>query len=190
MSQTPAGIQDQAQDIVYSPTLGQYLVIWNRSLASSKIMGRLINFDGTMPRAAFKISASSIAEGGVTDTQVAWSEAITNVAQHNGSWIPNQFEYIALWRGRSGDMRFRFVDPHLDSDGDVLMDDWETGGADLNNDGQIDTTNDIDLLTLEPSNLPNPQRKDVYLEIDWEDCALGGCAPGDTQNHRAARPRR
>jgi tetratricopeptide (TPR) repeat protein len=93
-------------------------------------------------------------------------------------------EYIVLWCGSEGDMRFRFVDPHLDSDGDGLLDDWETGVADLNNDGQIDTTNDINLSALEPTNPPSPQRKDVYLEIDWMDCSLGGCASGDTHNHR------
>lgn len=191
VSQTPEAdgnvrAQDRSHDLVYSPTLGQYLVTWNRFLAGvgSETMGRLINFDGTMPRATFKISASSIAEGEGSDARAAWSEVITKVAQHDGSLIPNRFEYIALWRGNFGHMRFRFVDPHLDSDGDALMDDWETGGADLNNDGQIDTTNDINLLTLEPNNPPNHLRKDVYLEIDWEDCALGGCAPGVTQNHR------
>lgn len=45
----------------------------------------------------------------------------------------------------------------LDSDGDSLLDSWETGGYDANGDGTID----IDLPTLGT----NPYRRDVLLEI-------------------------
>jgi hypothetical protein len=178
-------------DIAYSLALGQYLVTWDSvGSTESRIDGRLINFDGTMPRHPFTISVSPILEpsdGG--NPRAAWSEAFAQ----NIVPTPNRFEYIALWRGQptfssEGDVRFRFVDPHLDSDGDGLLDDWETGGADLNNDGQIDTTNDINLVALDPNNPPNRLRKDVYLEIDWMDCAQGGCAPGDSHSHRFLDP--
>jgi hypothetical protein len=46
-----------------------------------------------------------------------------------------------------------------DFDGDGLLDCWETDGIDFNNDGQID----FDLPAMEA----DPERKDVFVEIDW-----------------------
>jgi uncharacterized repeat protein (TIGR01451 family) len=65
-----------------------------------------------------------------------------------------------------------------DSDGDGLWDDWERFGIDTNGDGSID----LDLPALGA----NPLRKDLFLEIDWMDCAIAGgdCTAGDTHNHR------
>ncbi|MBI3771642.1 MAG: hypothetical protein HY272_02920 [Gammaproteobacteria bacterium] len=51
----------------------------------------------------------------------------------------------------------------LDSDGDGLLDDWETNGYDANNDGTID----VDLPTLGA----NPMRKDLFVEVDWMNAA-------------------
>jgi hypothetical protein len=63
-----------------------------------------------------------------------------------------------------------------DSDGDGLWDDWEKFGIDTNGDGIADFT------------LPgaDPQHKDIYLEIDYMDCAVAGgdCAAGDTHSHQ------
>jgi hypothetical protein len=47
----------------------------------------------------------------------------------------------------------------LDSDGDGLMDYWETYGLDMDRDGVVD----LNLRELGA----NPQRKDIFLEIDW-----------------------
>lgn len=46
-----------------------------------------------------------------------------------------------------------------DADGDALPDDWETNGLDVDGDGDID----LDLPALGA----DPQRKDIFLEIDW-----------------------
>ncbi|HEU4836209.1 MAG TPA: DUF4114 domain-containing protein [Pyrinomonadaceae bacterium] len=65
-----------------------------------------------------------------------------------------------------------------DSDGDGLWDDWEQFGIDANGDGTID----LDL----PGLGANPQHKDIFLEIDFMDCAVAGsdCVIGDTHRHR------
>jgi len=61
-----------------------------------------------------------------------------------------------------------------DTDGDGLWDDWEQTGIDTNGDGLTD-------LVLDGA---DRMHKDIYLEIDWMDCAVSGCAMGDTHNHR------
>ena len=55
---------------------------------------------------------------------------------------------------------------------------WETTGIDTDGNGTID----LDLPALGA----NPQRKNLFLEIDWMDCAVAGgdCAAGDTHSHR------
>ena len=65
-----------------------------------------------------------------------------------------------------------------DTDGDGLWDDWETLGVDTDGDGGID----LDLPALGA----DPMHKDIFVEIDWMDCALAGsdCAAGDQHSHR------
>jgi len=63
-----------------------------------------------------------------------------------------------------------------DTDEDGLWDDWELHGIDTNGNGIVDFT------------LPgaNYEHKDIYIEIDYMDCAeIGGdCAAGDTHSHQ------
>ena len=63
-----------------------------------------------------------------------------------------------------------------DTDGDGLWDDWEQSGIDTNGDGAVD-------FILPGANF---QHKDIYIEIDYMDCATAGgdCAAGDTHTHR------
>src|SRR6185503_527331 len=81
-----------------------------------------------------------------------------------------------------GDMDFNdlimVVRVQADADGDGLWDDWEQLGIDTDGNG----TRDFDLPALGA----NSQRKDIFLEIDYMDCATAGgdCAAGDTHNHR------
>ncbi|HLQ45995.1 MAG TPA: DUF4114 domain-containing protein, partial [Planctomycetaceae bacterium] len=65
-----------------------------------------------------------------------------------------------------------------DADGDGLWDDWEQFGIDTDGDGSID----LDL----PAMGANPLHKDIFLEIDWMDCAVpgGDCPFLDTHNHK------
>jgi hypothetical protein len=61
-----------------------------------------------------------------------------------------------------------------DSDGDALLDRWETNGLDVDGDGTID----LDL----PAMGADPQHKDVFVEIDYmveeETCQFGFCFGG------------
>lgn len=64
-----------------------------------------------------------------------------------------------------------------DTDGDGLWDDWETVGIDTDGDGTVD-------LNL-PAEGANPLRRDVFVQIDFMDCAVAG---GDWRRP-AQRPR-
>jgi len=61
-----------------------------------------------------------------------------------------------------------------DSDGDALLDDWETNGIDYDNDGVVD----LDL----PAMGADPQHKDIFVEIDY--MVLSG-AGGHTHKPKA-----
>lgn len=67
-----------------------------------------------------------------------------------------------------------------DRDGDGLQDSWETNGIDFDGNGTVDLP-----LNAPPFNA-NPDRKDLYMEVDYMTCAAGGCAPGDAHSHRPA----
>jgi hypothetical protein len=65
-----------------------------------------------------------------------------------------------------------------DTDGDGLWDDWEMFGIDTNGDGSID----LDL----PSLGADVMRKDLFLELDYMDCAVAGgdCVAASAHNHQ------
>lgn len=83
-----------------------------------------------------------------------------------------------------------------DTDGDGLFDDWERDGIDANNDGDYNDPGERDLPngidqngdgdTTDPGERPDPRHLDIFLEIDWMDCAVVGsdCPAGDTHSHR------
>lgn len=81
-----------------------------------------------------------------------------------------------------------------DTDGDGLWDDWETFGIDTNADGTIDldlpNLLPVDLNgdgdTVDPGETVDPNHKDIFVEIDFMNCAIAGgdCAAGDTHSHQ------
>ena len=81
-----------------------------------------------------------------------------------------------------------------DTDGDGLWDDWERFGIDANGDGTIDldlpNLLPVDLNgdgdTVDPGERTSPNRKDVFLEIDFMTCGTPGsdCVAGDTHSHQ------
>ncbi|MDQ4096985.1 MAG: hypothetical protein M3144_03830, partial [Actinomycetota bacterium] len=64
-----------------------------------------------------------------------------------------------------------------DRDGDGLQDTWETNGIDFDGNGTVDLP-----LHAAPFNA-NPDRKDIFAEVDSMTCAAGGCAAGDSHSH-------
>ena len=83
-----------------------------------------------------------------------------------------------------------------DSDEDGLYDDWERFGIDANTDGDFSDPGERDLPngidqngnnnTDDPGERADPRHKDVFVEMDWMECATAGgdCAAGDTHAHR------
>ena len=66
-----------------------------------------------------------------------------------------------------------------DRDGDGLWDDWETLGADVDGDGDVDV----------PLPGATPDRKDIFVEMDWLDCAVPGSTGCEgTDHHDAPHP--
>ncbi|MEM7120152.1 MAG: CARDB domain-containing protein [Pseudomonadota bacterium] len=74
----------------------------------------------------------------------------------------------------------------IDTDGDSLPDLWEQAGIDVNLDGDID----LDLTDLgdDYRGVPmvaDPNRKDIFVEIDYFDCNVpGNDCDGGTHSHR------
>lgn len=75
-------------------------------------------------------------------------------------------------------LEFKVEVVDADSDGDALLDGWEIRGMDMNGDGTVDLP-----LGEAPYNA-NPRRKDLFVEVDYMDCAAGGCGSGDTHSHK------
>ncbi len=78
-----------------------------------------------------------------------------------------------------------------DKDGDGLLDSWETNGIDINGDGTID------LALNQPPFNANPNRHDLFVEIDYmegthshrpEDASITGSALNQVVNAFAAAP--
>jgi len=78
--------------------------------------------------------------------------------------------------GRSGIFQGGVSVVITDSDGDGLLDSWEQSGMDENNDGTID----LNLAALGASK----NQKDIFVEVDYEDCAIAGSNCGVNHSHK------
>ena len=70
------------------------------------------------------------------------------------------------------------LDPNGDEDGDGLLNGWEQHGIDADQNGSIDLA-----LYRAPFNA-DPFKKDIFLELDYMSCSLGGCLPLQNDNMR------
>ncbi|MCC6607858.1 MAG: carboxypeptidase regulatory-like domain-containing protein [Anaerolineae bacterium] len=91
---------------------------------------------------------------------------ITDLVPGNYSLLANKDGYAFLPGLRTvtlppnaNGIDFTGIPNDTDTDGDGLLDAWELNGYDQNNDGKID----IDL----PAMGADPNRKDIFVEVDW-----------------------
>jgi uncharacterized repeat protein (TIGR01451 family) len=110
-------------------------------------------------------------------------------------------EVLIAWRdSRSGTTLLdqniwgNMVEKKTDTDGDGLLDSWETSGyVDMNDNGVLDA-GDFDFSTLPPADRPDVNHKDLYIEVDWMEVdadgdgifcdSLGnGCDPSQPGDH-------
>ena len=94
-----------------------------------------------------------------------------------GAGVAAVSEVLIVWRdSRSAadpddllaqDIYARTAEVLSDTDGDGLLDNWETGGfVDMNDNGVLDA-GDFDFSTLPAANQPDVNHKDLYVEADW-----------------------
>lgn len=67
------------------------------------------------------------------------------------------------------------IQDKADCDGDALPNDWEINGIKDENGNML-----LDLPTMGADHL----HKDIFVEVDYMDCARGGCRVDDTHNHK------
>jgi hypothetical protein len=121
------------------------------------------------------------------DCEFVWSSNPSNNSDgfdhvQTTTLSPGVFQLAWEDKENGGDMDFNdlivVVRVQADADGDGLWDDWEQSGVDTDGNG----TPDFNLPALGA----NPNRKDIFMEIDYMDCTVAGgdCPSGDTHNHR------
>ncbi len=83
------------------------------------------------------------------------------------SRIPQRGDHVVAFWAETTAGQYVVRAAHVDTDADGLLDHWERNGIDVNGDGAVD----LNLPALGSS----PNRRDVFLEIDWlrDDAATG-----------------
>jgi dipeptidyl aminopeptidase/acylaminoacyl peptidase len=121
----------------------------------------VMNADGTLPVRLTHDAASDERPSWAPDgTAIAYSHVTLAV---NGTLTGVQVFAMQAGGGNQHQLEANATEPdwqavERDADGDGLPDDWETHGVDTDGDGHVD----LDLPALSA----DPQRKDVFVEID------------------------
>jgi hypothetical protein len=168
--------QEETAGVTVNPDTGHYVVALNRE--RTKVEIQLLSAAGALVGQAQPVS---------TDTTATKGRAVATFGNRvvcSGS-DPGLSEVMVVWpNNRAGssnaywqELHGRSVEVSLDSDCDGLLDDWETSGIDIDGDGVVE----LDLPALGA----RPNHKDLFIELDFFDCAVAGgdCSPGDTHTH-------
>lgn len=94
-----------------------------------------------------------------------------------GAGVSATSEVLIAWRDArsavdddrllSQDVYGRMVEVQSDTDGDGLLDHWETNGyVDMNDNGVLDE-GDLNFSAFPEANRPDVNHKDIYVEVDW-----------------------
>ncbi|TAE01977.1 MAG: tandem-95 repeat protein [Oscillatoriales cyanobacterium] len=114
----------------------------------------VLDFNKTSPIPAIQIGDKI---NGATVDKIAVYDPLGKATTDVSKQQPGDHR-LAFWASTDkGNMVVRAE--HLDTDGDGLLDDWETNGIDIDQDGVVD----LNLAAMGA----NPLRKDLFLEIDW-----------------------
>lgn len=159
---TPSGAGQMAVDAA----TGNYMIPLNTGGALDTIEMQRIGVDGTV------LARTSVS----TDTAARKGPSVAvygSTPVGPGAGTAAVSETLVVWRdGRNGgafetEIFGRFVDLETDTDGDGLLDDWETNGW-VDNDGDgVLGAGDFDFSTLPAANQPDVNHKDLYVEVDW-----------------------
>lgn len=158
---------------------GNWIALWD----SNDSLGGTIGTDWDM-------LAAHSSDGGTT-----WGTPEPVKSESDGIWPDGAGDLVGDSRGRwvavwsSGDGRlgngneWDILCSRItgDSDGDGIFDSWETEGIDIDGDGRPELP-----LHRDPYNA-DPNHKDVFIEVDFMDCKVGGCAAGDRHDHALAK---
>jgi hypothetical protein len=172
---TTAG--ESAAGVVVNPDSGHYVI---PLAVDNGVEAQLLGPSGAVLGTPVQVSADTSSSKG----RAVAAQGGTIVCPSGGA--AGTSEVFVVWPDdRAGsstkwwqDLYGRMVELQTDTDCDGLLDDWETSGIDSNGDGTID----LDLPALGA----NPNHKDLFVEVDFFDCAVAGgdCAVGDVHTHQ------
>ncbi|HEV8489179.1 MAG TPA: hypothetical protein VGQ58_05275 [Candidatus Limnocylindrales bacterium] len=182
------GGQEEHGDIAIDASTGHYVIplttgptLTNRN----QVEIQKLAMTGTLVGAREQVATDMTANKGPTaavygSTQVGPGAGLSAVS-----------EVLVAWRDArsnvdpegllSQDIYGRMVEVQNDTDGDGLLDSWETNGyVDINADGILNA-GDLDFNLFPAANRPDVNHKDLYVEVDWMqvDADNDGVVTGD-----------
>lgn len=188
-----SGANDSPGGLAIDAATGNYVVPINVNRTAIEV--QRVAVDGTLIGGREPISTDTTANKGPAVT------AYGSTPVGPGAGVAAVSEMLMVWRdARNADADFesevfgRLFDIEADSDGDGLLDSWETSGfVDNNGNGVLDGS-DFDFTTLPAANQPDPMHKDIYVEVDWMEVDADGDgvvtldpdSPGDHTHAMAA----
>ncbi|HEV8593982.1 MAG TPA: hypothetical protein VGR51_00435 [Thermoplasmata archaeon] len=195
ISVAATGDTEEAGDVAIDADSGSYVVPLNTGPIPGdriKVEIQKVNVAGALVGARAQVATDAAANKG----PIAAAFGSTIVGP--GAGVASVSEVLFAWRDfRSAtgyDVYGRMAEVVADTDGDGLLDPWETGLYVDNNDNGVLDAGDLDFSTFPVANQPNVNRKDLYIETDWMqvdadtdgvfcDAAGNGCDPTNAGDH-------